>query len=325
VALDVASSAEGTLTIAFTGETMLGDQALPLLNEHGYTWAFDGVRSLLDADVVIVNHEAPITLQREPFRPDNLYSYSADPVSAPALQGVGVDVLGMANNHAMDRGPAGVADTMRVAEEAGLLALGAGRDEREAERPLIVRGNGVDVGVVFIAKGYGHSVTASRNRAGTIALSRASIRRGYELAKRADADCVVAFVHWGENYNSQVSEAQRQWAQVFAEEGYDLVIGHGPHVSQPAEIVGSTPVFYSIGNFVFGTNGSFRDETAPGIGLILDAGFSPEGLCSLEVTCVNTDNKQVGYQPKPFESERQAAIRQSFGIDAVLARVNADN
>ena len=310
------TSGRETVSIVWAGDTMVGDASVAVAVQHGYEWPFAGVRHLLDGDVVVVNAEGPLTTLNQPFSPSKNYSYTADPASAPALASAGVTVLGLANNHTLDQGPAGLADTISCARQAGLTAFGAGMNDGEAERPLLVRGSGVTIGIVALAKGYGTRVTAGRARAGTVALSAASIKRGYALARGAGADVVVAFVHWGENYRDLMPE-QEGAAADFAAAGYALVVGHGPHVMQRAEMVGSMPVFYSLGNFVFGTPGRWTDDHR-GTGLVLKTELGSEGVTSMTVTCIDVDNRRVAYQPCPSNPSDAAAAFRILGLPAVV-------
>ena len=267
-----ASPASGPLRIVWVGDTMIGDASQAFVDERGYDAVFARVKGLLRGDVVIVNGEAPLTTIDEPYTPSKDYSYRSDPQSALAFAGAGITTVGLANNHAMDQGPTGLADTLEHLENARLGAFGAGMDGREAERPLIIRSGDATIGVVALAKGYGTSVTAGRARAGTVPFSKSAIKRGHALARDAGADFVVAFVHWGKNYMTQLVD-QRALAEDFAEAGYDLVIGSGPHVVQKVELIGAMPVFYSLGNFVFGSRGRFT-EPPPG-----SAWCSPPASC----------------------------------------------
>lgn len=319
--VDVGAHSGGTLSVVWAGDTMLGDAVEPLAARHGYEWPFEKVRHLLDGDAVVVNAEAPITTHNQPFSPNKLYSYLTDPVSAQAMANVGVTVLGLANNHTLDQGPQGLSDTVSHANRAGLATFGAGMNDGEAERPLIIRGAGVNVGVVALAKGYGTRVTAGRARPGTVALSPASIRRGYALARKAGADVVVAFVHWGENYRALMPE-QRRTAEDFAAAGYDLVVGHGPHVMQGAELIGTMPVFYSLGNYVYGTPGGFT-EALPGRGLVLRTEFDKDGLASMTLTCIDVDNEQVAYQPRPSKPQDAAAAFGALGLPVLVQGATA--
>ncbi len=315
VSLDVVPAITDRISIVWAGDTMLGDHGLPVLEERGYDWPLEGVAMLLDADVVIVNAETAITTTVDPLLPLKRFSYASDPLMVPALAEAGVDVLGLANNHALDQGPNGLADTNQHAEAFGLVTFGAGQDEGHAERPLLIRADGITIGVVGLGKNYGATVTASPQQAGTVPFSIGSIARGYELAKASGADVVVGYVHWGENYQSDPTAQQLSDAQKFADVGYDLVIGHGPHVFQMAAMVDSMPVLYSLGNFVFTTRGSlFTDDT--GYGLVVRTDFTRDGLVDLTVTCIVTDNKKVDYQPRECDPDE---------ADAVLAEVDLAN
>jgi poly-gamma-glutamate capsule biosynthesis protein CapA/YwtB (metallophosphatase superfamily) len=265
----------------------------------------------LVGDVVVANAEAPISLHNVPLRPEKLYSYRTDPAAAASLAGVGVSVLGLANNHAMDSGAIGLNDTIRHAREAGLATFGAGPNLRDAERPLLVRSGVGTVGVVAMGKDYGSDTTATADQAGTIAFSSAAISRGYALAKSAGADWVVAYVHWGENYQG-IQQDQLAVAERFAAAGYDLVVGHGPHVVQGIGQIGSMPVVYSLGNFVFGAGGRFAEYGQDGYGLVLNTVFTETGLSELRLNCIVTDNEEVAFQPVPCSTEDSSALLSSL-------------
>lgn len=312
VELDVVPAVADRLSIVWAGDTMLGEHALPALEERGYDWPLEDVAMLLNGDVVIINAETVITTTLDPFVPSKMYSYASDPLMVPALAEAGVDVLGLANNHAMDHGPNGLADTSRHAEASGLVTFGAGQDEGHAERPLLIQAGDLTIGVVGLGKRYGATVTASPQQAGTVSFSSGSIARGYALAKESGADVVVGYVHWGENYQSDLTAQQLSEAQKFADVGYDLVIGHGPHVHQVAAMIGSMPVFYSLGNFVFTTRGSYADDN--GYGLVVRTDFTRDGLVDLAVTCIVTDNKKVDYQPSECDPDEADAVLAGVGV-----------
>ena len=109
-----ASPASGPLRIVWVGDTMIGDASQAFVDERGYDAVFAHVKDLLDGDVAIVNGEGPITTLDQPFTPSKDYTYRSDPQTALAFAGAGITVLGLANNHAMDQGPDGLADTMEV-------------------------------------------------------------------------------------------------------------------------------------------------------------------------------------------------------------------
>ena len=283
--------------ILWLGDTLLAAASEPHLLANGYAWAFDHLRPPPDADYVVANAEGPITTGTAVYDPSQRWSYAARPEAARALAAEGVSAAGLANNHTLDRGPGGLADTIAYLGAAGVATFGAGSDLEAALRPLIVDTPHGRVGVVAFGQGGGVRKNAGEGRPGVAVLTRCNAADGARRAREAGARWVVAFVHWGVNY-AGVVHAQRTQAALLADAGYDLAIGHGPHVPQPVEVVGGMPVVYSLGNWVFGTPGRFTGD-APGVGLMATTAFGPDGLEALHLHCIRTDNAEVGFQPRP--------------------------
>ena len=314
VTRSVDAGPDGLLTVTFAGDTMVGDGSQPLVDARGYDSVFAGAKALLGGDVVIINAEAPITTATVPARPGASFSYASDPRTAAAMARAGVDVLGLGNNHAMDMGPIGLRDTRSAAAAAGMATFGAGSDLAEAERPLVLAGAHQKVAVVAFGEDFGPTMRASSERPGMVAFTPDRVVRGLDLARRAGATKVIAFVHWGDNY-AAVDDSQRTWGRTLAEAGYDLVVGTGSHTTQLVEIISGTPVFYGLGNFVFGAPGRFDTFGQVGIGLVATVGWADAGAGPGSVTlrCLQTDNTEVDYVPRPCDAEHLASARQVLG------------
>jgi hypothetical protein len=315
----VGLGADGQLSVQFVGNTLLGDAAQPLIDRYGYDWPLAAVAPMLDGDYVIAGAEAPITARTQPFDLGKEFSYGSPPQIAPVLAGHGVDAVNLATNHTFDRGPAGLADTIRHAESAGLAAFGAGPDLARAERPLLLRTALGTLGVIGIGEHYGSASQARDAAPGTLVLSPQRVRRGADLARAAGADWVIATVHWGANYEP-VDAQQRHWAQTFADAGYDAVIGTGPHRVQPIEFIGRMPVAYSLGNFVFGTPGRFKQYQLQGFGLILGLELSRSGGTRLSLRCLRTDNDEVDFQPRPCTAEQARSFLPTVHPEVIVDR-----
>ena len=296
--------------IVWGGDLLLGDAAEPLLEEHGLSWPFDRIAGLLDADYLVANAEGPITSVNEPFFPDQEFSYNAQPPVAEALAEVGFDALGLSNNHALDRGPEGLTDTIRHVTDAGIQVFGAGA-LTEAEAPLMVETPHGAVAILGFGEAWHYGSPAGEDELGTVAINPESVARGHRLAQDAGADWVIAFVHWGENY-AGVTEDQRLAAQLLADAGYDLVIGHHPHIVQEVEILDGMPVLYSLGNLAFGTPGRF-EAGAEGYGLIARTGFGPDGGMDIRLDCIVTDNEIVEFQPEPCAAAEARRLFSQLG------------
>lgn len=313
VTRSVSAGPDGSLDLTFAGDTMLGDGAEPLIASAGYDAPLAGVRAMLTAgDVTIVNAEGPITTVATAANPGAKYAYAVGLPAVPALGRAGVDVLGLGNNHAMDRGAAGLAQTEQTAAAGGLSTVGAGANRAEAMRPLILRAAQETVAVVAFGENFGPIHRSTPTTAGMVAFSPDLIERGVITAKRAGASKVVAFVHWGDNY-AEINTQQRYWAGLLVDAGYDAVIGTGPHVLQPIEIVRGTPVAYSLGNLAFGAPGRFAGYGKVGVGAVAHLRWGANGHGTLQLDCVQTDNLLDGYVPRACPSTPLEAAHQILG------------
>jgi poly-gamma-glutamate capsule biosynthesis protein CapA/YwtB (metallophosphatase superfamily) len=294
-------------TVLWLGDSLLGDAAEPALRANGYRWAFAHFPSLDEADLTVVNAEGPISPRDDPYFPDQRWSYTSRRAAATALARVGVDIASLANNHAFDRGPEGLLDTIEALRGVGIAPTGAGTLAELAQPHTVMTPHGRLAIVAFAEEG---DTTPAANEAmpGTRTLRRDLVQRAYQEARAGGADHIVAFVHWGDNY-TEILPTQREWATLFDEVGYDLVVGTGPHVVQPIERIGDTLIAYSIGNFAFGTPGRFS-ESDPGYGIALTSILTADGFRELRMTCVETDNEVVFYQPRPCD---EATARRVLG------------
>lgn len=240
---------------------------------------------LRTADLVVGNLECTIAVGGTP-RPGP-YRLRAPLSSTAALREAGFDVLGLANNHALDYGPEGLAETVSRLEGAGIDAVGAGPDAAAASQPLVREVGGLRL--AFLAfnavpdppdrlqdGGWGPSWWEGEDSATAIA------------AARAQADAVIVSIHWGYEYELRPDPAQRDMARAMLSAGADLVLGQHPHVVQGTElepggaseaqgVVRGRFVAYSLGNFVFDQQ---QGETRQGLALrvLLDA----EGLRAVQ-------------------------------------------
>jgi poly-gamma-glutamate synthesis protein (capsule biosynthesis protein) len=132
---------------------------------------------------------------------------------------------GVANNHAGDFGPAGLARTRALLAAENVTAV----DEAEAQ---VIR-------------------TADGRRIGVLALTERRPPAEVIAAARAESDLLIAFVHWGEENSSRVTDEQRELARWLIDHGVDLIAGSHPHRLQPVDYYRGCPIIYSLGNLVF--------------------------------------------------------------------------
>jgi hypothetical protein len=304
-------------TISWTGDTMIGNGAKRKIKEHGYGYVLEHVPAMIEADYAIGNAEAPFTGIRKKHDPKQYWSYRTKPRVAGELAAVGFDAFSLANNHAWDRGPKGAEDTRRHLEAAGMELFGVGVDDVQAEAPLLIPTPYGTVGVVGLESAHTRGEEAATGAPGTARIRRRTIERAHRRAKEAGADWVVAFVHWGMNYRG-INIEQKWFARRFADAGYDLVVGHGPHIEQPVGRVGGMPVLYSLGNFVFNSPGRFQKLDKPPWGLVAKTYLGPDGFEGIELLCFLADNKRTDYKPRPCTEPERAEAFPPLGPEVAI-------
>ena len=294
-----------------------------ILGTHGYGYSLANLHGVLgQSDLTIANLEVPLSA-----RPDaglqgrKKYLGWCDPNrTVAALQQAGIDAVTLANNHALDCGSAGLAETLSRLQGAGIASFGAGPDADSAAHPMIHRFSvgGIDHSLVVFA-GFEHRRRYDRNYrwyAGSGHGGIASISPEM-IATQIDAlrdllpnPTFVAFPHWGTDYEN-ITDSQRETASALVAAGVDLIIGHGAHITQPAQIIDGCPVLFNIGNFVWNTPGRFNKRDVQPLGLAVALRFSKRQRTgpSLRIYPILTDNFATGFQNRPVTAEEFASAR----------------
>ena len=316
----------GHALLLFLGDTGLGDAAQPLLDARGHDAPLRATLDLVQgADVSIANLEMPMTDHRRRFAPYKRYRYASSPRAASALARAGLDVVTLANNHITDEDDEGLADTVRLSRAAGMEPLGAGADEAEARRGLVVRIGEARVGVLAYCERHawwelGDDQFARRARPGVAALTDAGLAA--DVARlRPLVDVLVVTLHIGYNYEAPTDETLR-WSRRAVDLGADLVVNHHPHVSHPIALHHGRPIALSLGNFVFGTPGHRELD----VGQMLFVALDGKKLSRLEVLPIDVQNARVAFVPRPLvgaalDAALASLIRDSAAYGAHLSRV----
>ncbi len=260
---------EQVIELIAVGDVMLGrgvlDQVQPL--DSAAPW-------LRSADLVLGNLECVVSDGGVP-RPGP-YRLHAPATAPTSLRDAGFDVLGLANNHALDYGTLGLAETVSRLGEAGIATVGVGPDAKAASQPLIREIGGLRL--AFLAF---NAVPDPEDRSQETGWTRATWDEGWAAAAiaaaRAQADAVVVSIHWGYEYELRLDPRQREAAREMLDAGADLVIGHHPHVVQGTEAHEGQFVAFSLGNLVFDQQWA---ETRQG--LALRAFFDEQGLRAVQ-------------------------------------------
>lgn len=170
------------------------------------------------------------------------------------LQELGFDVVGIANNHMLDKGAKGLEKTIAFWKNMeGVLLIGGYDSREDYDTVRVLEKNGIKI--AFLAYTYGtNGLTKAASSPVVIPyINEDDITRQVAAAKNA-ADAVIVSVHWGDEGSFKPNDAQKRTAQLFADCGVTAIIGHHPHVIQPVEWItgkngNKTLCVYSLGNF----------------------------------------------------------------------------
>lgn len=291
----VPAAAEPEIRVVAVGDIMLGGSAAPELHHRGYDYPFERVRGLLaGAHVVFGNLEGPLTARGTPV-PDKQYVFRSPPqLVAPALRRAGFNVLSLANNHILDYGVEGLADTMAALDAAGIRYAGAGPDARAARRAAIVEAGGARVAVLAYSLTFPESFWAGPDRPGT-AFGHAEHVQADVRAARREADLVLVSFHWGREGSTELRDYQPMLARAAIDAGAHAVLGHHPHVLQGVERYRHGVILYSLGNFVFGSYSPSAQRS-----VVAELRFRAGRLAGLRLTPINVKNAEVVFQPQPL-------------------------
>jgi poly-gamma-glutamate synthesis protein (capsule biosynthesis protein) len=250
---------EGSFTVVATGDVLihpaLTDQAAEDAKQTGkgqfdYRPLLAGVKPLISgADLAICHLETPLAKEGGPY--SGYPSFSAPPEIADAVKDTGYDTCSTASNHTLDQGEAGIKRTLDKLDEVGLDHTGSARSAKEAATPLIIDVHGVKVAQVSFAFGFngievpkGKPWLANRIDVDTVIAAA-------KAAKKAGADIVIASLHWGLEYQHEITADQRDQAKkLLADDSIDLIVGHHAHVVQPFEEINGKWVAYGLGNSI---------------------------------------------------------------------------
>ncbi len=246
--------ADQQIVISFLGDCTLGgeDQFLDksysfnaVRGEEGYGYYFRNVEALLaEDDITVANLEGVLRDDRSGAvqKRNSVYNFRGDTENTKILQLGSVEVVGLENNHTMDFGMEGLADTKQALGDAGIGYF-------DRDDVYIYEKDGVRIAFVGLD---GVSWDDYKAHGGAVVETIRSLKADETI------HMVIATLHAGDEYGGFHSEAQAKKAYRLIDAGADLIIGTHPHVVQGMEVYKERLILYSLGNFVFGGNAKVR-------------------------------------------------------------------
>ncbi len=272
-----------SFSLVAVGDIMLDRGVGKKIGNRGTGFPFENVAGILQAaDLAFGNLESPISSLGTLTKGKEV-TFRAALNAVNGIRDAGIDVVSLANNHAMDYGPAALMETMDVLAHSGVVYIGAGANAAAACRPVDLTIRGVKVSLLAYTYKFHMVVEAQEQQPGVAIASGEQIKADVQKAKKW-ADVVIVSFHWGWEYSDHPDKETRELAHLTVEAGADLVIGHHPHVIQGVEMYKGGLICYSLGNFVFDQNG-----TRVRRGLILRCDIGRSGVQKAEFLPVVID------------------------------------
>ncbi|NLK28088.1 MAG: CapA family protein [Clostridiales bacterium] len=238
----------------------------------------DLVEEMKAVDIMMLNNEFAYST-RGKKTPNKSYTFRADPSRVNILHEMGVDIVSLANNHALDYGVDALMDTFTTLEEAGIDYVGAGENLARAEAPVYYTIG--DKKIAYLASSrviFAMDWYAKEDSPGMVGTyDPTPLIKAIEKASE-NSDFVVVYVHWGVEKNNYPENYQKNFARQYIDAGADIVIGCHPHVMQGFEIYKGKPIAYSLGNFWF--NSSTRESG------FLKVYIDPDGTINAQIVPV---------------------------------------
>jgi len=244
------SPGSANITLAFAGDVNFARRTAKLLR-HPAT-AFGPISSVLSAaDLTAVNLETAITSRGTP-QPKQFH-FRTTGRAFSAIRAAGIDLVTMANNHVLDYGQAGLADTLAAAKAARFPYVGIGKNARAAWAPYITTIKGVRIAIIGVSQvgELASSWVATRTRPGEAnAINTRRTLAAVRAAKRR-AKVVIVFMHWGTEGQPCPDAGQLSLAPRLAAAGASIIVGAHAHTLQGSGWLGHTFVAYGMGNFLW--------------------------------------------------------------------------
>lgn len=259
-----------TATIRALGEIAIQDNLLKAAKTEDGSYDFSGMFSEIapvmgDADYTIADVEGSLGGTVD-AKGDSLLI--TPPSIIDALSECGVDMLNMANDHALDGLYGDLVAALENCGAAGMEYVGAAASQEEKDTPKVIDINGIKVG--FVA--YTESLNGREKKSDTAAVKygvnliskNTNPAADIKACRSAGADIVVACMSWGKMLERSATESELACAKVLVQAGADVIIGYNPHVIQPVkwlEVGGKRALcLFSCGNFLSDVRSKYADS-----------------------------------------------------------------
>ena len=251
-----------TFTLTSLGDTLCHntqywDAYNSKIDEYDFSYVYEDIKNYtLSSDITIGSLETTFAGKEKGY--SNYPTFNTPDSLATALKDIGVDVVSLAGNHALDYGYTGLCRTIDVFNNIGLSHLGTYKTAEDQEKILIKDVKGVKIAFINYTYGTNGIPLPSGKDFCVNLIDKDFIKKQINQAKEQNVDMIVACMHWGTEYRTTANSEQKDLANFLFENGVDVILGNHPHVLEPMEKKtitlqdGTTKdvfVVYALGNF----------------------------------------------------------------------------
>lgn len=216
-------------------------------DSYDFTPIFNNISSdINEADLAIANFEGSVNSNRK-LSGFPLFNFPKETIYS--LKNSGFDLLSTANNHALDTGLDGIAETISHINESGMKNFGTLAED--CDKGIIVEKNGIKIGLISFTDTLNGMDSLMRGKEYSVNTFSQDVKGDIEKLKEK-SDIVIVYPHWGNEYQLAPNERQIFLKTMLQEAGADIILGSHPHVLQKYEVEDKNNkkyfTIYSMGN-----------------------------------------------------------------------------
>lgn len=298
---------EPSIAVLIFGDLMLDRYVRTTIQKKGLEYIFDNIeRFLLVSDLVLANLEGSLT-DFSPNPDPNSLKFTFDPKLIPEIKKLGFNIFNLANNHSLDFGSAGFAQSKEYLKKNYFDYFGDPKNA--AEISIIKNIRGLKIGFVGF-NSFSRKIDAILEEIKSI---------------KEEADIVAVYTHWGAEYNENFTKTQQEQAHQLIDAGADVIFGSHPHVVEPMEEYKGKIIFYSLGNFVFDQLFSEKTQQELAVGAVFEKESMEYYLFPLEskniqINLLSGDKKDIILKDLAEKSEVSDAIKKQIKSGKILIK-----
>jgi hypothetical protein len=249
-----------TLKILVAGDVMFNWGLRETRQKRGDFAPVEGLIPLfLEADLRMVNLETPIANSQEEMDESKSYVFNANPEDISLLKKINIDLVFLGNNHSMDYGKKGLEDTIENLKKENILFAGMGKNIKEAFRPNEISIRNKSLNLISVSNIGEARLFATDTKPGVAPFQLNRLKKIIEEKENKDKIQMLS-VHWGVEYSPEPTKEQIKQAHELINFGFNVVIGHHPHIPQGVEKYKNGIILYSLGNFLFGSRNQYLNH-----------------------------------------------------------------